>query len=60
MSSSRSFPQESRKCARFVRTQLRWKRGDISGYVTDKSVESTNNRVEWTVRLIVTYRELSG
>ncbi len=54
------IPYESKKCAGFVRTQLRRKRNDIFRYVLDRSVESTNNRAERAIRPIVTYRKVSG
>jgi hypothetical protein len=54
------IPYESKRCAGFVRTQLRRERDDIFRYVLDRSVESTNNRAERAIRPIVTYRKVSG
>ena len=54
------IPYESKKCAGFVRTQLRRNRDDIFRFVIDRSVDSTNNRAERAIRPIVTYRKVSG
>lgn len=53
-------PYESRKCAGFVRNMIKRKRDDLFRFVIDRSVESTNNRAERSVRPIVTYRKVSG
>ena len=54
------IPYESKRCAGFVRTELGRERDDMFRYVLDRSVESTNNRVERAIRPLVTYRKVSG
>jgi len=53
-------PYESRKCGGFVRNMLKRKRDDLFRFVIDRSVESTNNRAERSIRPMVTYRKVSG
>ncbi|EQD79165.1 hypothetical protein B1A_01881, partial [mine drainage metagenome] len=54
-----AIPYDSRKCAGFVRSQLRRKRNDIFRFVIERSIDSTSNLAERTIRSIVTYRKMS-
>ena len=54
------IPNESKKCAGFVRTQLRRKRDDILRFVIDSPVDSTSNKTERAKRSIIAYRKVSG